>query len=32
MRSDKLESRVNRWFETEEKKMFVGKLSGTIYV
>jgi hypothetical protein len=32
MRSDKLESRVNRWFDAEEKKMFVGKLSGTIYV
>jgi sphinganine-1-phosphate aldolase len=32
MRADNIESRVTRWFETEEKKMFTGKISGGVYV
>ena len=31
MKPSNLESKVTRWFETEEKSMFSGKLSGAIY-
>ena len=32
MKKENLQNKINKWFTNEEKKMFTGKMSGSIYV